>query len=132
MLASARTGHQKADDTRSSHLTGPRTGGVISAMSPGKGPLDRYPVYDPMVACRTLDGEAVIVHSRTRRLHVLDEVGTFIWEAFEPGDQTVRSVIGAVCAEFDVDTETAERDVQDFLATLTDESLVQLVDAPSD
>ncbi len=30
-------------------------------MSAEKGPLDVYPVYDPMVACRSLDGEAVIV-----------------------------------------------------------------------
>ncbi len=93
--------------------------------------LSKYPVYDPMVACRTLDGEAVIVHSRTRRLHVLDEVGTFIWEAFSDGDRTVGQAVEAVCGEFEVDAETAHRDIREFLESLLAEDLVRLQDQPA-
>ena len=93
--------------------------------------LDLYPVYDPMVACRTLDGEAVIVHSRTRRLHVLDEVGTYLWEAFERGDQTVSQAIDTLHREFEVDRETAERDVREFIEALLAEALVRLEESPA-
>ena len=93
--------------------------------------LELYPVYDPMVACRTLDGEAVIVHSRTRRLHVLDEVGTFLWEAFDEGNRTVGEAIEAVHREFEVDLEIAERDVRDFLQALKTEELVRLESQPA-
>ena len=93
--------------------------------------LDKYPVYDPMVACRTLDGEAVIVHRRTRRLHVLDEVGTFIWETFADGDRTVAQAVDAVCGEFEVDDGTAQRDVREFLDALLAEDLVRLQEQPA-
>ncbi len=93
--------------------------------------MDLYPVYDPMVACRTLDGEAVVVHSRTRRLHVLDEVGSFIWEAFSKGDRTVGQVIDSLVQEFEVDRPTAERDTRQFLEELSREKLVRLQESPA-
>ena len=100
-------------------------------MSAENGPTDLYPVYDPMVACRTLDGEAVVVHSRTRRLHVLDEVGTFIWEALSRGDRTVGQVIDDLVEAFEVDRTTAERDTREFLAELSREKLVRLQESPA-
>ena len=100
-------------------------------MSASKGPMDLYPAYDPMVACRTLDGEAVVVHSRTRRLHVLDEVGTFIWDAVSQGDRTVTEVVDHLVTEFDVDRTTAERDTREFLDELSREKLVRLQESPA-
>lgn len=109
----------------------PVRGGEKEAMSGALGPMDLYPVYDPMVACRTLDGEAVVVHSRTRRLHVLDTVGTFLWEAFSQGNRTVAEVVDALVKEFEVDQATAERDTQQFLEELSREKLVRLQEKPA-
>lgn len=100
-------------------------------MSADKGAMDLYPVYDPMVACRTLDGEAVVVHSRTRRLHVLDPVATFIWDACSAGDRNVGEVVSALVEEFEVDRDTAERDVREFLDELAREKLVRLQEIPA-
>ncbi len=100
-------------------------------MTTQPGPLDQYPVYDPMVACRTLDGEAVVVHSRTRRLHVLDEVGTYIWEACADGTRTIADIVAGLVEEFEVDRATAERDTREFLDELAKEKLVRLQQDPS-
>ena len=100
-------------------------------MSVDLGPMDLYPVYDPMVSCRTLDGEAVVVHSRTRRLHVLDKVGTFIWETCSQGDRTVAQIVQSLVSEFDVDLPTAERDAREFIEELSREKLLRLQESPA-
>jgi len=93
--------------------------------------LDQYPIYDPMVACRTLEGEAVIVHSRTRRMHVLDPVGTFIWESCARGDLTLRQVAEALGESYEVESVEAQRDVLSFVEELQGERLLILQDEPA-
>ena len=85
---------------------------------------DKVPIYHSMVASRTLDGEAIIVQSRTRRMHVLDEVGTFIWELVERGESPLDEITSAVERTFDVDGETARLDVEEFILKLEAKQLV--------
>ena len=50
-------------------------------------------------------------------LFVLNEVGAFLWDLL-PDVQTPGELCGSVLAEYDVDEETAMKDVQEFLAML--------------
>lgn len=72
-------------------------------------------------AGRVIDGKAVIVVIDSRELHTLNEVGTFVWELLgEASGASVSDVIEAVEAAYEVDRETAERDVLRFLETMSD------------
>ena len=59
----------------------------------------------------------VILSADDSSLFVLNEVGTAIWEAAD-GQTTLDAIADGVCREFDVDLETALRDVSAFVSAL--------------
>lgn len=67
------------------------------------------------IASRVVQGRAVVVLIDTRQLHTLNDVGTFVWEALEPGEASVADLVSSVVETFDVDRDVAARDVQRFL-----------------
>lgn len=75
------------------------------------------PASRPGLAERLVDGEAVIVNAEGGEILVLNEVGAHVWQRLD-GETDVKSLAEAVCAEFDVEREVAERDVRSFLAQL--------------
>lgn len=79
----------------------------------------------PRTAYQILDGLAVLVAIRERTVHRLDDVGTDLWRFLEPG-RTVAEVIEFLTETYDVDGETARRDVTEFLATLAAQNLIEV------
>ena len=74
------------------------------------------------LAFRKVAGEVVIMRADDSSLYVLNGVGTAVWDAADgrtPVDAVVRDVI---CRDFDVDADTALRDVSEFIAALTGKS----------
>lgn len=71
------------------------------------------------LAARKVGTEMVILSADDSSLFVLNEVGTAIWEAAD-GHATLDVIAGGLCREFDVDTETALRDVTDFVTALVE------------
>ena len=69
-----------------------------------------------------IQGQAVVVSPARQELHQLDEVATFLWNRLER-PCSVADLAGALCAEFEVDPERAERDVRAFLADLEKKGL---------
>jgi hypothetical protein len=69
------------------------------------------------LAARKVGTEMVILSADDSSLFVLNEVGTAIWEAAD-GRTTLDAIAGGLCREFDVDRETALRDVADFVSAL--------------
>jgi hypothetical protein len=78
------------------------------------------------VSC-DLQGEAAILNLRTGIYYGLDAVGAAIWKLIEQ-PRTVASIREAVVAEFDVQPETAERDLFDLLGGLSAEGLIETRD----
>lgn len=91
--------------------------------------LDIYPVTNPTVVGRVLEGEAVLVLPEKAQVKVLNEVGARIW-ALADGTHTVRDIAAAICAEYDVDPAQAEADVLDFVAQLAERGIVELSTRP--
>lgn len=48
------------------------------------------------------------------RMFTLNEVGSFIWDQID-GHKCVEDIISSVHAEFDIDKQTAQQDVSEFL-----------------
>jgi hypothetical protein len=79
---------------------------------------------------RRLDDQTVIVDPRRREVHVLNGVGSAIWDLLSE----TKNVIDLVAAlehdgRFDADFDTIAADVQAFLSDLIDKGLVT-VDRP--
>lgn len=75
-----------------------------------------------------LEGEAVILGLADGVYYGLDGVGALVWERLrEP--RSVAELVGAVTAAFDVDAETAERDLLALLRELAERGLVEVASA---
>ena len=81
---------------------------------------------DDSIVGTVVDAEAVIVNPLQGKVNVLNNVATFIWEQIN-GIRTVGEIIALVCAEFEVDPETAEKDAFDFIDSLAERKIVWLV-----
>ena len=78
----------------------------------------------PGAAWRKLDGRIMIVTPGDAMLHLLNEVGTFLWEQLDqPRDP--RELAEAVCAAFDVDPDTAAGDVRDFVDEILGKAMLE-------
>jgi hypothetical protein len=75
-----------------------------------------------------LEGEAVILGLADGVYYGLDGVGALVWERLrEP--RSVAELVGVVTAAFDVDAETAERDLLALLRELAERRLVEAAPA---
>lgn len=79
----------------------------------------------PRTAWQLLEGLAVVVATRQRTVHRLDEVATDLWRFLEPG-RTVVEIERFVLDTYDADEETARRDVREFLENLAALDLVEV------
>lgn len=67
---------------------------------------------------RQIGDELVLVDNRNGYVHQLNEVGACIWRNLMD-DVSLETLAEMVCREFDVDAETARRDVDGFLSELS-------------
>jgi hypothetical protein len=71
----------------------------------------------PDLEVQVLDGEAVILNTRTGAYFGTNPVGTHIWQLYAEG-KTVAEVVDGVVARFEVDAERAQADVLAFTESL--------------
>jgi hypothetical protein len=67
-------------------------------------------------ASRVIDGKAVVITIDQNELHVLNSVGTRVWELVD--GRPLHSIIDQIVAEFEVERERAARDVCAFAEQL--------------
>lgn len=67
-------------------------------------------------ASRVIDGKAVVITIDQNELHVLNGVGTRVWELVD--GRPLHSIIDQIVSEFDVERERAARDVCAFAEKL--------------
>jgi hypothetical protein len=83
------------------------------------------------VVCRQVGKESILVPIRNHvgnleSIFVLSDVAARIWELLD-GPAPAERIIDTVCAEFEIDRETASADVAELLETLEQASLVNKV-----
>ena len=70
------------------------------------------------IAWKDLDDHIIILDSgKNKMVHHLESVSAFIWNHLD-GTHTNDSLTNLVVSEFDIDTETASKDLNNFIETL--------------
>ena len=67
-------------------------------------------------ACRIIDGKAVVITIDQNQLHVLNAVGTRVWELAD--GRSFEQVVAGIVREFEVEPERARVDVRSFVEQL--------------
>ncbi len=101
-------------------------------MSAKKGRIDR----EKELVTRRISGETIIVPLRSgvgdlSSIYTVNEAGSVIWDLVEKGAQ-FEEILQALCSEFDVTEEDAEKDLTRFLESLSSAGLVEFSPAGTD
>jgi hypothetical protein len=67
-------------------------------------------------ACRVIDGKAVVITIDRNQVHVLNSVGTRVWELAD--GRPIAAIVDEIVVEFDVERERAWLDVCGFAQQL--------------
>ena len=91
--------------------------------------LDKKLIREENVAWRIIEGEAVLIASKDSSVHSLSDVGTRIWQLAD-GNLTVGQIVDALNEEYEVEKDELEKDVIEFVESLSAEplALVRLED----
>lgn len=84
-----------------------------------------YPLRNETTAFRIIDNEAVILDLESGVYYSLNEVGSAIWSLCD-GSKSIKDISTLICEEFEVEKETAEKDVLELLNDLVREGLVTI------
>lgn len=70
-----------------------------------------------------IDGQTLLMSTRSGEVVVLNEIGSFIWEALQQGhnEQQISALLASL---YDVTLEKATQDVANFVAHLCQQSLI--------
>lgn len=85
--------------------------------------LDTVLIPAPDYCVREIDGETIFLADSGDLIHVLDQVGTFVWKEID-GRRQLADILARICAEFDVVREVAEGDLLRFVGEMTAKGLV--------
>ena len=91
-------------------------------MSRTKAAVQKYK-HASHTAWRRVESESIILDLNTSVYYSLNDTGAFIWERLGSG-ATVPQVATELCVEFDVEPETAARDMDEVIAKLCSEKLL--------
>jgi hypothetical protein len=94
---------------------------------PARAPRDAAIRIKKDVVFRDLEGEMVLLNLATGVYFGLDPVGTRIWGLID-GRRSAAAIVEALTAEYEVDPQTCETDLDRFLESLRDNELVELDD----
>ena len=78
---------------------------------------------------RSIEDEAVVLDFGSDMYYGLNAVGAWIWERLaEGGPVAMETLLNEMVAEFEVDRQTAERDLDAFVVSLRSRNLVEVHD----
>jgi hypothetical protein len=67
-------------------------------------------------ASRVIDGKAIVITIDRNQLHVLNDVGTRVWQLAD--GRSLTEIVDAIVSEFEVERERATADVHRFVEQL--------------
>lgn len=92
--------------------------------------LNQIPSRSPSVVTRKTGNEYIIVPVTDNiadmdSIFTLNETGAFIWEQID-GEKSVEEIIRLVVDEFEIDRDTATKDVLGFLGTMKEYMIIKM------
>lgn len=90
---------------------------------------DPYVARAANVAARMIGGEMMIMSGRDSSLFSLNETASALWQAAD-GKTTLEQIALRICGDFEVDLQTALRDVQQVAEDLARHGILCLSDSP--
>jgi hypothetical protein len=78
------------------------------------------------ISARIVDGQLIILRPGNDELLRFNEVASFVWSVIEQSPSTLEELAIAVSSEFEVDQETALKDISEFLHRMVEQSLIQV------
>lgn len=92
--------------------------------------LDSVVSHSPDIVTRKTGNEYVLVPlanniADMNRLFTLNESGAFIWELID-GKKNLREIVERFTEEFDIESETATRDVLAFMENMSNYLIIRL------
>ncbi|MBP7055779.1 MAG: PqqD family protein [Candidatus Omnitrophica bacterium] len=86
--------------------------------------LDSVFMRDPDIAWRKIDGDILAVNPRNNMIYPIEDVAARIWELID-GVKTCQAIADALTSEFDVDKDTAGKDIRSFIEELAGAGLIK-------
>src|ERR1700674_489348 len=90
----------------------------------------KYIAKSSAIASRLLGGEMMIMSSVDSTFFTLNPVATVVWQAADGVTPLSEIVAHHVCTEFEVDAETAHRDVEGFVEELSVHGILRVSESP--
>jgi hypothetical protein len=92
-----------------------------------KGNLNKkHSARDDVVFTDLDDGSAVLLHLQTKYYFSLNETGCFLWKLLEREHGASEEEMAVeLCEAFDVESDRAKSDVQEFLQDLQEQGLIK-------
>jgi hypothetical protein len=90
----------------------------------------KYIAKSSAIASRLLGGEMMVMSSADSTFFTLNPVATVVWQAADGVTPLTEIVADQVCAEFEVDAETAHRDVERFVEELSQHGILLVSETP--
>jgi hypothetical protein len=91
---------------------------------------DKYIARSAAIASRLLGGEMMIMSTVDSTFFTLNPVATVVWQAADGHTPLSEIVTQRICAEFDVDFETAHRDAEGFVEELSSHGILLVSGRP--
>src|ERR1700693_5223204 len=90
----------------------------------------RYIAKSSAIASRLLGGEMMVMSSVDSTFFTLNPVASVVWQAADGVTPLHESVAEHVCAEFEVNAETAHRYVERFVEELSQHGILLVAETP--
>ena len=75
---------------------------------------------------RVIDDEIVVLVPEGAMVHALTGCGSRVWELIE-GETAISEIVQRICAEYEVEAQRAEKEITQFIYSLLDNKLVEIV-----
>ena len=89
----------------------------------------KYVIRNKDVTSRLIDNEVFIIGDEGTKVHVLNKVGSFIWNQTDTA-RTIRNIVDSVCSYFDVSESVALTDTCDLIEKMIAQGIIKLSDTP--
>ena len=91
---------------------------------------ETYIARSTAIAARILGGEMMIMSALDSTFFTRNEVATVIWQAADGQTPLSQIVERRVCEEFEIETEIARRDAEQFVSQLSEHGILLVSDRP--
>lgn len=82
------------------------------------------PVRVEGIVLTEADEESILYDAKENKIHILNRVGAFIWNLCD-GENSLEDISSAVTETFEVDEETAQKDIKEFIEELQGMDLLE-------